>query len=123
MQTNKFVFINHVLQCLLLIFAAGCDSIETDQTPEIITSGASSDILTITSPETSQIATSLIPNTTVPTIEIKTPPDQMVKLKMTATFLIIKNYGHSFIPTGGALSPSQDEINEMIADFFDQSLK
>jgi hypothetical protein len=38
-------------------------------------------------------------------------------------FVLLKNCGHSFIPVGGALSPSQNVINKMIADFFDRYLK
>ncbi len=40
-----------------------------------------------------------------------------------ATFVIVKNAGHGFVPMGGPISPSRQELTKMIADFFDQYLK
>ena len=48
---------------------------------------------------------------------------QLTEAKVPATLVVVHNAGHSFIPTGGAISPSQDEINRMIVDFFDRYLK
>jgi acetyl esterase/lipase len=40
-----------------------------------------------------------------------------------AQFIPVKNAGHVFTPSGGALSPSRAEITTLVADFFDQTLK
>lgn len=40
-----------------------------------------------------------------------------------ATLVVVKNGGHSFTPTGGAISPTRAEITTMVADFFDKYLK
>lgn len=40
-----------------------------------------------------------------------------------ATLVMVKNAGHGFAPTGGAISPTRAELTKMIADFFDENLK
>lgn len=58
------------------------------------------------------------------------PPEQSQilydKLKaggVNATLVIVKNAGHGFAPSGGAISPSRAELTKMIADFFDKYLR
>ncbi|MBI5653068.1 MAG: alpha/beta hydrolase [Chloroflexi bacterium] len=40
-----------------------------------------------------------------------------------STLVIVKNAGHGFAPTGGAINPTRNELSKMIADFLDQSLR
>jgi len=42
---------------------------------------------------------------------------------VNATLVIVKNAGHSFTPSGGAISPTRTELSKMIANFFDQFLR
>lgn len=42
---------------------------------------------------------------------------------VNATLVIVKNAGHRFTPSGGAISPSHAELTKMLADFFDRFLK
>ena len=49
--------------------------------------------------------------------------DKLKASGVNATFVIVKNAGHSFTPSGGAISPTRAELSKMIADFFDKFLK
>ena len=48
---------------------------------------------------------------------------KLVDAKVPATLVVVKNADHYFNPVGGNMSPSQDEINRMVIDFFDRYLK
>jgi acetyl esterase/lipase len=37
--------------------------------------------------------------------------------------VVVQNGGHVFVPVGGAISPSIDEIARLVADFFDREIK
>jgi acetyl esterase/lipase len=39
------------------------------------------------------------------------------------TLVMVKNAGHSFVPTGGPISPSRSEITRIVGDFFDRYLR
>lgn len=39
------------------------------------------------------------------------------------TFMAVKNAGHSFVPAGGTVTPTREEIITITADFFDRVLK
>lgn len=48
------------------------------------------------------------------------------KLKETgipASLVVVKNAGHGFTPSGGAINPSRAALTQMIADFFDKIVK
>jgi len=48
------------------------------------------------------------------------------KLKATgvpSALVLVKNAGHGFSPAGGPISPSRQEITQMVADFFDRHLR
>jgi len=40
-----------------------------------------------------------------------------------ATLVIVQNANHNFKPTGGAISPSREEISSLMGHFFDRTLK
>jgi acetyl esterase/lipase len=61
-------------------------------------------------------------DTVVPLNQSEILYQKLTEAKVPATLVVVKNAGHSFTPAGGAISPSQDEINRMIADFFDRYL-
>ncbi|MCI0476452.1 MAG: alpha/beta hydrolase fold domain-containing protein, partial [Anaerolineales bacterium] len=62
-------------------------------------------------------------DTTVPLEQSQILYDKLKAGGVTATLVIVKNAGHSFTPSGGAISPSRAELTKMIADFFDKFLK
>jgi dipeptidyl aminopeptidase/acylaminoacyl peptidase len=39
------------------------------------------------------------------------------------TLVIVENADHNFKPTGGPIEPGRIEISEMMADFFDRTLR
>lgn len=49
--------------------------------------------------------------------------DKLVETGVPATLVMVKNAGHGFVPMGGPISPTRDELTKMIADFFDRYLK
>jgi dipeptidyl aminopeptidase/acylaminoacyl peptidase len=49
--------------------------------------------------------------------------ERLIAPGVPATLVVVKNGGHGFTPTGGAISPSRPEITDMVADFFDKHLK
>ena len=59
----------------------------------------------------------------VPPIQSEILYRKLTDAKVPATLVIVKNAGHVFTPVGEPISPSQDEINILIADFFDRYLK
>lgn len=48
--------------------------------------------------------------------------DQLTAAGVPATLVMVKNAGHGFSPQGGEVSPTHQEINRMIIDFFRQEL-
>lgn len=42
---------------------------------------------------------------------------------VSAQLVIVKNAGHGFVPVGGAISPTRQEIARIVVGFFDQQLK
>ncbi len=49
--------------------------------------------------------------------------DQRLKAAgVTSQLVVVENADHSFIPVGGQISPSLEELAVLIADFFDQEL-
>jgi acetyl esterase/lipase len=62
-------------------------------------------------------------DTVVPLIQSQILYDRLVADGVTASLVIVKNAGHSFTPSGGAISPGRAEITTMVADFFDKHLK
>jgi len=49
--------------------------------------------------------------------------NKLMDAKVPATLVVVKNADHFFNSVGGTMSPSQDEIDRMIVDFFDRYLK
>ncbi|MEW5720699.1 MAG: alpha/beta hydrolase fold domain-containing protein, partial [Chloroflexota bacterium] len=62
-------------------------------------------------------------DTTVPMEQSQILYDKLKTGDVTATLVIVKNAGHGFTPSGGAISPSRAELTKMIGDFFDRYLK
>lgn len=62
-------------------------------------------------------------DTTVPLEQSQILYDKLKAGGVNATLVIVKNAGHGFTPSGGAISPSRAELTKMIADFFDKFLK
>lgn len=48
--------------------------------------------------------------------------NQLTAADVPATLVMVKNAGHGFSPQGGEVSPTHQEINRMIVDFFRQEL-
>lgn len=42
---------------------------------------------------------------------------------VSSTLVVVKNAGHGFTPSGGAISPTRAELSKMIADFFDKYVR
>lgn len=59
----------------------------------------------------------------VPLVQSQIFYNRLQAAGVTATLVIVKNAGHSFTPSGGAISPTRAEITTMVADFFDKYLK
>jgi acetyl esterase/lipase len=59
----------------------------------------------------------------VPPNQSKKLYDRLAAAGVPATLVIVKNAGHGFIPEGGIMDPSRDQITKMVADFFDRYLK
>ena len=49
--------------------------------------------------------------------------DRLQAAGVPAELVVVKNAGHGFKQTGGAIDPSRSDISEMIATFFDRWLK
>lgn len=62
-------------------------------------------------------------DTVVPPEQSQILYDKLRAGGVPATLVIVKNAGHGFTPSGGAISPSRAELSKMIADFFDQHLR
>ena len=48
--------------------------------------------------------------------------DMLKSAGVPATLVMVQNAGHAFVPRGDEISPSRQEINRMIVDFFRQEL-
>jgi acetyl esterase/lipase len=60
---------------------------------------------------------------TVPVEQSQILYDRLTAAGVPATLTIVQNAGHGFVPIGGDLDPSLDEMRNMVTDFFDQYLK
>ncbi|NOY98871.1 MAG: alpha/beta hydrolase fold domain-containing protein [Chloroflexi bacterium] len=49
--------------------------------------------------------------------------DRLSQAGVPATLVMVENAGHSFKPVDGKISPSREEITQMVVDFFDQYLR
>ncbi len=58
----------------------------------------------------------------VPSTQSQELYDRLKAAGVPATLVMVKNAGHGFVPSGGAISPSREELAKMIAGFFDQNL-
>lgn len=59
---------------------------------------------------------------TVPMEQSQILYDKLKAGGISAQLVIVKNAGHGFTPTGGAISPSRMELTKMITDFFDKTI-
>jgi acetyl esterase/lipase len=59
----------------------------------------------------------------VPLSQSQSLYDRLQAVGVPVEFVVVKNAGHGFRPTGGRIDPSRAEISEMIAAFFDRWLK
>lgn len=48
--------------------------------------------------------------------------DMLIAAGVPSTLVMVKNAGHGFVPQGAEISPSRQQINQMIVDFFRQQL-
>lgn len=62
-------------------------------------------------------------DTTVPPSQSQELYDRLQAVGVPATLVMVKNAGHSFTPTGGAISPTIPQILKMVSDFFDANLR
>jgi acetyl esterase/lipase len=62
-------------------------------------------------------------DTTVPLAQSQTLYDRLRAAGIDATFVIVKNAGHGFAPSGGAIQPTRAQITQRVVDFFNQKLK
>jgi acetyl esterase/lipase len=62
-------------------------------------------------------------DTVVPLSQSQILYNQLKAGGVTATLVVVKNSGHGFVPSGGAISPTRAEITAMVADFYDKYLK
>ncbi|MBI3740223.1 MAG: alpha/beta hydrolase [Chloroflexi bacterium] len=49
--------------------------------------------------------------------------DKLKSAGVESSLVVVKNAGHGFAPSGGAINPSRAEITRLMADFFDKQLK
>ncbi|RIL01954.1 hypothetical protein DCC78_08920 [bacterium] len=59
----------------------------------------------------------------VPLSQSQVLHDALMKAGTEPELVVVKNAGHGFAPTGGAISPTRTEISAMIAAFFAEHLK
>ena len=59
---------------------------------------------------------------TVPLSQSQEFYDKLAAANVPVQLVVVKNAGHMFFPFGGAISPTLDEINDIVADFFDKYL-
>lgn len=93
------------------------------------TSAAGSEILKIASPVT-YVTTDDPPFLILQgDSDMLVPPEQSQELydilkaaDVPTTLVMVKNAGHAFAPQGGEISPSRQEINRMIVEFFKREL-
>lgn len=60
---------------------------------------------------------------TVPPEQSQILYDRLQAAGVPATLVIVKNAGHGFVPTGGAIKPTREELVKMIEEFFIKYLK
>ncbi|MBI5304639.1 MAG: alpha/beta hydrolase [Chloroflexi bacterium] len=60
---------------------------------------------------------------TVPLAQSQILHDKLLAGGVPSTLVIVKNGGHGFAPTGGAINPTRAELTKTLADFFDKHLK
>jgi acetyl esterase/lipase len=49
--------------------------------------------------------------------------DYLQQRSADVTLVIVENANHNFKPTGGAISPTREEISDLMGDFFDRTLR
>lgn len=59
----------------------------------------------------------------VPLSQSKKLHEQLKAVGVPSKLVVVKNAGHSFKPVGGTPQPDRSELTQMIADFFDQTLR
>ncbi len=60
---------------------------------------------------------------TVPPEQSQILYDRLKAAGVPATLVMVKNAGHGFAPSGGAIIPTREELVRMIAEFFKKSLR
>jgi acetyl esterase/lipase len=60
---------------------------------------------------------------TVPAEQSQMLYDRLKSTGVPATLVMVKNAGHGFAPTGGAISPTREKLIKMIVEFFVTQLK
>ena len=59
----------------------------------------------------------------VPPAQSRELYERLTAAGATATIVMVVNAGHSFVPMGGPISPTRQEISRMVGDFFDKTLR
>lgn len=62
-------------------------------------------------------------DTLVPVSQSQIFYEKLQAANVPVTLVIVKNAGHGFAPVGGPISPTRQELTQMMGDFFDQYLK
>lgn len=62
-------------------------------------------------------------DTLVPLSQSQELTDRLTASGVAAQLVVVKNAGHGFVPTGGTISPTRQEIARAVLGFFDQQLK
>jgi acetyl esterase/lipase len=59
----------------------------------------------------------------VPPAQSRELYDRLTAAGVKASLVMVANAGHSFVPVGGAISPTRQQISRMVADFFDNTMR
>jgi acetyl esterase/lipase len=62
-------------------------------------------------------------DTAVPVEQAQALYQELLHAEVDATLVIVENANHNFKPTGGPITPTRTEISDLMADFFDRTLR
>lgn len=59
----------------------------------------------------------------VPIIHSQRLNERLTAVGVRSQLVVVKNAGHVFVPVAGPISPTNEEIGRLIADFFDREIR
>jgi dipeptidyl aminopeptidase/acylaminoacyl peptidase len=62
-------------------------------------------------------------DTAVPVEQAQALYQELLEAEVDVTLVIVENADHNFKPVGGEIFPSREAISELMADFFERTLK